>query len=138
MAARMLVCRELSPGDIAPIRIVADVGQVFNLSARVRKGPGMFSHRARVIALCVPLFLGSSEAAAQEAPLQGLDEYIAKAMKEWEVPGLSLAVVKDDKVVLSKGYGVRKLGETAPVDAQTIFAIGSCTKAFTATALAML
>ena len=59
-------------------------------------------------------------------------------MKTFEVPGMAVAVVKDGKVVLAKGYGVRKLGEPAPVDAQTLFGIASNTKAFTATALGLL
>jgi CubicO group peptidase (beta-lactamase class C family) len=76
--------------------------------------------------------------AAAGPPSQRLDDYITSAMKQWQVPGLAVAVVKNDKVVLSKGYGVRRLGETAPVDDQTIFAIGSITKSFTAGALGLL
>src|SRR5260221_3441605 len=59
-------------------------------------------------------------------------------MRTFEVPGLALAVVKDGKVLLAKGYGVRKLGEAAPVDARTRFGIASNTKVFTATALGLL
>ncbi len=47
-------------------------------------------------------------------------------------------MVKDGRVVLAKGYGVRKLGDAAPVDPQTLFGIASNTKAFTATALGLL
>jgi CubicO group peptidase (beta-lactamase class C family) len=67
-----------------------------------------------------------------------LDAIVARAMKTFEVPGMAVAVVKDGKVVLAKGYGVRKLGEPAPVDAKTLFGIASNTKAFTATALGLL
>lgn len=81
---------------------------------------------------------GFQIAAAQSAPLNGFDDYVNKAMKDWEVPGVAIAVVKDDKIVLAKGYGVRKLGDTAPVDERTLFAIGSSSKAFTAAAIAML
>src|SRR5947209_13449481 len=59
-------------------------------------------------------------------------------MKTFDVPGLSVAIVKDGKVVLTKGYGVRKLGEPSSVDERTMFGIGSNTKAFTTAALAML
>lgn len=59
-------------------------------------------------------------------------------MKAFDVPGMSVAVVKDGQVVLAKGYGVRKLGEPVPVDARTLFGIASNTKAFTATALGLL
>jgi len=68
----------------------------------------------------------------------GIDATVARAMKAFEVPGLALAIVKDGRVVLAKGYGVRKLGDPAPVDARTLFGIASNTKVFTATALGLL
>src|SRR5437667_4062728 len=74
---------------------------------------------------------------AQSAPAD-LDAYVARAMKTFDVPGIAVAIVKDGKVVLTKGYGVRRLGETATVDADTLFGIGSNTKAFTTAALATL
>lgn len=58
-------------------------------------------------------------------------------LKEFEVPGLAVAVVKDGQVVIAKGYGVRKLGEATPVDEHTLFGIASNSKAFTAAALAL-
>jgi CubicO group peptidase (beta-lactamase class C family) len=67
-----------------------------------------------------------------------LDAYVEKVQKEFEVPGLALAVVKDGNVLLAKGYGVRKLGEPARVDEHTLFGIASNTKAFTATAIGLL
>jgi CubicO group peptidase (beta-lactamase class C family) len=66
------------------------------------------------------------------------DKYVQKVMKGFEVPGLCVAVVKDGKVIISKGYGVKKTGENAVIDDQTLFNIASNTKAFTATALAIL
>ena len=74
----------------------------------------------------------------QPEPLAGLNEYIAKAVGVWRTPGLAVAVVKDDEVVFAHGYGVRELGKSAPVDAHTLFAIGSTTKAMTAALVAML
>ena len=71
-------------------------------------------------------------------PLQGLDAAVEQALQDWQMPGLALAIVKDDAVVLSKGYGVRERGQPTPVDERTVFAIGSVTKAFTAAALGML
>ena len=67
-----------------------------------------------------------------------VDTYITKAIEEWNVPGVSVAVVKDDKVVFLKGYGVREAGKRDPVGDRTLFAIGSTTKAFTSTIVAML
>jgi CubicO group peptidase (beta-lactamase class C family) len=71
-------------------------------------------------------------------PAPDLDEWVRRAMKTFEVPGLALTIVKDGQVLLAKGYGVRKLGDETPVDARTLFGIGSNTKAFTATALGTL
>lgn len=92
----------------------------------------------RSLTLPVLLLISAQLIAAQDAPLQSLDDYIAKARADWGVPGLAIAIVKDDKIVFAKGYGVRKLGDSAPVNERTIFAIGSETKAFTAAALALL
>jgi len=75
---------------------------------------------------------------AQKPSFQELDHYIVRAMHDAEIPGLSIAVVKDDAVVFAKGYGVRKLGDSAPVDEHTIFRISSMTKGFTTASLAML
>ena len=75
---------------------------------------------------------------AQSAPPTDLDSYAARALKTFEVPGLSVAIVKDGKLVLAKGYGVRKLGGSAAVDENTLMGIGSNTKAFTSAALASL
>jgi CubicO group peptidase (beta-lactamase class C family) len=71
-------------------------------------------------------------------PLNGIDAYIEKALKDWNIPGLAIAIVKDDSVVLAKGYGVREIHKKEAVDANTIFVIASNTKAFTATALGLL
>jgi CubicO group peptidase (beta-lactamase class C family) len=87
---------------------------------------------------CAAVLLFSASLLAQEAPPPDLDEYVARALKEFEVPGLSLAIVKDGKVTLAKGYGVRKLGDPVTVDENTLFGIGSNTKAFTTAALATL
>lgn len=70
--------------------------------------------------------------------LAGIDNYVASVMREFKVPGVGLAIVQDGAVIMAKGYGIQKLGESTPVDAQTLFAIASNTKAFTATALALL
>ena len=77
--------------------------------------------------------------AAALCPAQDyVDRVVERARKEFDVPGIAVAIVKDGKVVLAKGYGVRKLGEAAPVTAQSLFRIASNTKAFTTAALAML
>ena len=67
-----------------------------------------------------------------------LDQYINQGLKDWDIPGLAIVVVKDGKVVVSKGYGVKSLESKQPVDEHTLFMIASNTKLFTGTALALL
>lgn len=67
-----------------------------------------------------------------------IDATVARAMRAFDVPGVAVGIVKDGQVVYAKGYGVRELGQQALVDADTLFQIGSNTKAFTAAALAIL
>ena len=89
-------------------------------------------------------FALASPLAAQKAPKpvtappKDLDAFVEQAMREFGVPGLALAIVKDGKVVLARGYGVKTIGTTDKVDAQTQFGIASNTKVFTAVALGML
>lgn len=91
------------------------------------------------LCLVVLIFgLLTASAMAQPPQLQGFDEYVTKAMKDWDVPGSAIAIVKDDKIVFAKGFGVRRLGETTAVNERTMFAIGSSSKAFTAAAIALL
>lgn len=82
-----------------------------------------------------PLSLLAQE---QDPRLKEIDDYARQVIQDWRVPGFAMTIVKDDKVILAKGYGVRKLGETAPVDERTLFAVASNTKAFTAALLAIL
>ncbi|HEX3767646.1 MAG TPA: serine hydrolase [Puia sp.] len=67
-----------------------------------------------------------------------LDSYILQGIKDWNVPGLSIVIVKDNKVVWMKGYGVRDIDSKKPVDENTLFMIASNTKLFTGSSLAML
>src|SRR5229473_1025434 len=92
----------------------------------------------RSLSVLVFMIICVQTLSAQNTLPSDLDSYIARVLKTFEVPGLAVAIVKDGKVVLAKGYGVRKLGETTPVDENTLFGIGSNTKAFTSAALATL
>ena len=67
-----------------------------------------------------------------------LNNYIQTGMRDWNIPGLAIAVVKDGKTVVMKGYGVRDVKTKAPVDENTLFMIASNSKLFTGTALAQL
>ncbi len=87
---------------------------------------------------------GAAQAGAQSTSIDvdsranELDAYVAQAVKDWHVAGLAIAVVKDGRVMFSRGYGVRELGKPAPVDTSTLFAIASTTKAMTAASIGML
>ncbi len=67
-----------------------------------------------------------------------LDSYIERGMKQWQIPGLAIAIVKDGKVVVRKGYGVRELGKEDKIDENTLFIIASNSKLFTGTSIAKL
>ncbi|MBW3552734.1 MAG: serine hydrolase [Gemmatimonadetes bacterium] len=96
-------------------------------------------HRVRTAALlALALTIPAAPAPAQAPELAGLDAYIRTAMADWEIPGLSLAVVRNDSVIYARGFGERTLGTGEPVDAHTLFAIASTTKAMTVAALGML
>ncbi|QRR04076.1 serine hydrolase [Dyadobacter sandarakinus] len=73
-----------------------------------------------------------------KAHIAAYDQYVEEVRKDWEVPGLAMTIVKDGKVILKKGYGVRELGKPEPVDTMTLFACASTTKAMTVTLLGML
>lgn len=70
--------------------------------------------------------------------LQDFGAYVDSARKTFDVPGIAVAIVKDGKVVYEQGFGLREIGKPDKVDAHTLFAIASNTKAFTAAALQML
>lgn len=84
------------------------------------------------------LFLFQSPVVAQPANLEGLDAYIEAAMVGWEQPGLAIAIVKDDRIIYERGFGVTARGGSEPVDEHTLFAIASTTKAFTAAAVGLM
>lgn len=91
------------------------------------------------------IFLFVSKVSAQQQQQQqqliippGFDEYVERVLQSFQVPGVGIGIVKDGKIVLAKGYGVKKLGDPSPVDENTLFSIASNSKAFTSTAMAIL
>jgi len=85
----------------------------------------------------VLIFTFSFRISAQELP-EGYDNYIDKTIKEWNVPGCAIVVIKNNKIYYIKGYGYRNVKEKLPVTEKTLFAIGSCTKAFTSASACIL
>jgi CubicO group peptidase (beta-lactamase class C family) len=85
--------------------------------------------------LCLPLLVLSQDL---DQKLAEIDAYAQNVLKTHGGPGMAIAIVKDDKVVMAKGYGTRELGKDLPVNENTLFAIASNSKAFTTGALAIL
>jgi CubicO group peptidase (beta-lactamase class C family) len=87
-------------------------------------------------------FLFSTYAIAKEPPpleaLKGIDPVVDEALKTFQVPGVAVAVVVGDEVVLAKGYGFRDVEKKLPMAAETQMPIASVTKQFTVAALATL
>src|SRR6266480_1091607 len=101
----------------------------------------LFCERAVLAAIICAAVTFSNFALAQQSPQsfpQELDDYVAATVRDWEIPGVAIAVVKDGKVVVVKGYGVRELGKPETIDENTIFDVASLTKSFTAAAVASL
>lgn len=75
---------------------------------------------------------------SQQTDSIGLDQFIAKQVADYKIPGLAIGIIRDHKVIFKKGYGQTSTAKGLPVNTQTIFPISSCTKAFTAAALGIL
>jgi CubicO group peptidase (beta-lactamase class C family) len=99
----------------------------------------MRSRRLRGM-LAVFFLLGFATAcpAQEKTDWSSLDASINSSMKDWKVPGAAVAIVRDQSVVYMKGFGVREMGKSDTVTPDTLFDIGSCTKAFTSAAIAIL
>ncbi len=95
----------------------------------------------KFISILLFIFLSNLILFAQETPsfiADSLDNYVHRGMAQWKIPGVAVLIVKDGKVIIAKGFGVKELGTNDTVDENTLFMIGSNTKAFTGTALAIL
>ena len=92
------------------------------------------------VIICVGVTF-SNFAFAQQSPqsfTKELDDYVAATVRDWEIPGVAVAVVKDGKVIAARGYGVREMGKPETIDENTIFDAASLTKSFTVAAIASL
>ncbi|HMQ47404.1 MAG TPA: serine hydrolase [Saprospiraceae bacterium] len=97
-------------------------------------------NRLLIFVLCLFWALGG-QAQSTDWPTfvkDSLDAYVERALQGWPIPGIAIGVVKGQELILAKGYGVLEAGKPEKVDANTLFMIGSNTKAFTGTLLAML
>ncbi len=96
--------------------------------------------KSLIVGTCSVLLCCAAVAAQQDiaAQVAKLDQFIENARQTWKVPGLSVGIVHDGKIVLNKGYGIRRDGSNDLVTSDTLFAIASNTKAFTTAALSIL
>ena len=97
----------------------------------------------KITALFLLVLIIHSSSFAQKDSLpafvqDSLDLYVKRALNEWQIPGVAVGIVKNGKVVLLRGYGAQEMDKAIEIDTNTLFMIGSNTKAFTATSLAML
>ena len=92
----------------------------------------------KIVASFLVLLITAFNLFSQQPDLVKLDQYLSKCAAAWGTPGISVGIVKDGKIVFSRGYGVLEAGKTARVDGNTLYAIASNSKAFTATMMAML
>ena len=86
------------------------------------------------IILCT-FMLHAATAQTTDKRLAGIDTFINRILSEWKVAGVTVAVVEKNKVIMTKGYGYKDYENKTPVTENTLFAIGSCTKAFTSSLL---
>lgn len=94
--------------------------------------------KARVFLTILVLFLSCCIVNSQKLLKSELDNFINTIIKQNELPGLSIAIVYQDSVIYARGFGVKKLGESDPVDEHTLYEAMSLTKSFTATLIGML
>jgi CubicO group peptidase (beta-lactamase class C family) len=89
-----------------------------------------------IVMLTLALLPG--QARTDDAEQKRIATAVSTAMKQWSVPGVAVAVVRDDRIVYLAGHGVREVGKKAAVTPDTVFPLGSCSKAFTSAAMAVL
>jgi CubicO group peptidase (beta-lactamase class C family) len=107
----------------------------------LKKGGLLFLAACGAVAIALAI-LHSRRADSVPPPVAASDDEIDKivqdALKAWQVPGVAVAIVRDDRVIYLKGFGVRDSADKDAVTPDTLFPLASCTKAFTTTAMAML
>jgi CubicO group peptidase (beta-lactamase class C family) len=116
--------------------------QIVYIDCEFEKGPLsarlVFDAQRRIAGIAFVPGRKAEPASAVNEALAGLDELAQGAMKKFNVPGMAIAVVKGHQVVFAKGFGYRDVQKQLPVTADTLFAIGSSTKAFTTLVLGTL
>lgn len=84
-----------------------------------------------ILSVTPHLYTMAKDSTELQPVLSKFEQYAEKALHDWQVPGMAVAIVQGDKVIYSKGFGVKKIGTQNPIDSDTIFQIGSISKSFT-------
>src|SRR5690606_11955510 len=93
---------------------------LLSLTSRSNQGEAMWNHAASAAVLVVSLAFTPASAAAPDERFSDFDAYVQTAMADFKVPGLSVAIVQDGKLILARGYGVCREGKDRTVDAETV------------------
>ena len=80
----------------------------------------------------------TSEVPEARTQLDGFHDFVQDIIRKWKVPGVAIAIVKDNEVIFAEGIGLRDVEQGLAMSPQTLMPIGSCTKAFTTAAMALL
>jgi CubicO group peptidase (beta-lactamase class C family) len=110
--------------------------RIQSVECLVRTGGGLWA--IAFLFCCTGFVLTAGSIAAQPLDSSAIDRLVQAALTTWHVPGVAVGIVRNDEAVYLKGFGVKRLGAPDQVTPDTLFAIASCTKAFTTTAMAML
>jgi CubicO group peptidase (beta-lactamase class C family) len=112
------------------------------------KVKSMFKHAAAFLTIFLALAVPAMQAhavdvkAPDEAKLKAIlaefEQYAVKGMADWQIPGMAVAIVRGDEILYEKTFGVKELGKKDPVTENTLFQIGSTSKAFTSALVATL
>ena len=92
----------------------------------------------KIIISIIGVFLSLSLFAQKGDIHENISRYAEKVRKDWKIPGLSLAVIQGNSTIVMEGFGVKRIGGTDSVRSNTMFHIGSMSKAFTAAAISSL
>ena len=93
---------------------------------------------ASSLLVCLSVTLSACVGKEDKRLTKELDQYVSQGLSAWDLPGLAIAVVYEDEVIVARGYGQRQLGFEAPIDEKTLFQIGSTSKAFAAASISVL
>jgi len=108
------------------------------MKGKLQENGRQFAGQLQQGGLSFPFSLERQTAKESEDPLSELRNFITDARSQWQVPGVAVGIIKDGQVILAEGFGYRDLEGKLPVGENTLFGIGSCTKAFTSLLAGML